>query len=54
MQQAIGSDIAMVFDDVAAADAPRDRVEEALVRSLSWARRCHESFMNAGSISLLV
>lgn len=43
MQAAIGSDIVMQFDDVAAAGAPRERVEEAMERSLRWAKRCKES-----------
>lgn len=40
MQQAIGADVMMQFDDVAAGQAPRARVEEAMQRSLSWAQRC--------------
>lgn len=40
MQQAIGSDIAMQFDDVAAGDSSRERYEEAMERSLRWAGRC--------------
>ncbi len=44
MQRAIGSDIVMQFDDVAAGDSPRERYEEAMERSLRWAARCRESF----------
>ena len=40
MQGAIGSDIAMQFDDVAAGDSSRERYEEAMERSLRWAKRC--------------
>jgi queuine tRNA-ribosyltransferase len=43
MQAAIGSDIVMQFDDVAAAGSSRERVEEAMDRSLRWAGRCKES-----------
>lgn len=40
MQTAIGADIVMQFDDVAAGDSPRARYEEAMERSLRWAKRC--------------
>jgi len=39
MQAAIGSDIVMQFDDVAAGDSTRNRYEEAMERSLRWAKR---------------
>lgn len=44
MQATIGSDIVMQFDDVAAGDSSRDRYEEAMERSLRWAKRCKEAF----------
>ncbi|TAL50840.1 tRNA guanosine(34) transglycosylase Tgt [Patescibacteria group bacterium] len=40
MQMAIGSDMVMQFDDVAAGDSNRERYEEAMERSLRWAKRC--------------
>ncbi len=40
MQQAIGSDIVMCFDDVAAGGSTYERHEEAMERSLQWAARC--------------
>ncbi len=43
MQSAIGSDIAMQFDDVAAGDSTRERYEEAMERSLRWARRSKDA-----------
>jgi queuine tRNA-ribosyltransferase len=46
MQTAIGSDIAMQFDDVAAGDSTRERYEEAMERSLRWAKRCKDSFLS--------
>lgn len=49
MQQAIGSDIWMQFDDVAAGDSDRDRYEEAMERSLRWAKRCKEEFDKLGA-----
>lgn len=44
IQEAIGSDIRMVFDDVAAGDSPRVRYEEAMERSLRWAQRSKNAF----------
>lgn len=43
MQTAIGSDIMMQFDDVAAGDSSRERYEEAMERSLLWARRSKDA-----------
>jgi queuine tRNA-ribosyltransferase len=40
MQAVIGADIVMQFDDVAAGDSTRERYEEAMERSLRWAKRC--------------
>lgn len=39
VQDAIGSDIMMQFDDVAAGVSTRERYEEAMLRSLRWAAR---------------
>ncbi|HBP00547.1 TPA: tRNA guanosine(34) transglycosylase Tgt [Candidatus Uhrbacteria bacterium] len=44
MQLAIGSDILMSFDDVAAGDSSRERYEDAMERSLRWARKCRIAF----------
>lgn len=44
MQIAIGSDILMQFDDVAAGTSTRERYEEAMERSLRWAKRCKTAF----------
>lgn len=44
MQFAIGSDIAMQFDDVAAGDSTYERYKDAMERSLRWAKRCKEYF----------
>ncbi len=44
MQSAIGSDIFMQFDDVAAGDSSRERYEDAMERSLRWAKRCKDAF----------
>ncbi|MBI5793892.1 tRNA guanosine(34) transglycosylase Tgt, partial [Candidatus Uhrbacteria bacterium] len=50
MQSAIGSDIAMQFDDVAAGDSSYERYEEAMERSLRWARQCNDYFNRSGEI----
>ena len=47
MQSAIGSDIVMQFDDVAAGNSTRERYEEAMERSLRWASRCKDEFQRA-------
>lgn len=44
MQAAIGSDIRMQFDDVAAGNSPCGRYEEAMERSLRWAERSAAAF----------
>lgn len=44
MQSAIGADIIMQFDDVAAGVSTRTRYEDAMERSLRWAKRCKESY----------
>ncbi len=44
MQEALDSDIRMQFDDVAAGDSTYARFEDAMERSLKWARRCKTSF----------
>ncbi len=51
MQQVIGSDIMMQFDDVAAGDSTRERYEEAMERSLRWAARCKKEFSNTQSLN---
>jgi len=42
MQQVIGSDIAMQFDDVASGTSTRERYEDAMERSLRWGKRSQE------------
>jgi queuine tRNA-ribosyltransferase len=43
MQRAIGSDIAMQFDDVAHGQSAKERFEDAMKRSLRWAKRSREA-----------
>lgn len=44
MQAAIGADIIMQFDDVAAGNSTRERYEDAMERSLRWAKECKETY----------
>ena len=43
IQEALGSDVAMVLDHVVALPAKKDQVEEAMARSIRWAKRCLEA-----------
>lgn len=43
MQKVIGADIVMQFDDVAAGDSDRARYQDAMERSLKWAKRSKEA-----------
>ena len=43
IQQRLGSDIAMVLDHVLALPAERPALEDAMQRSIRWARRCQEA-----------
>ena len=44
IQQALGSDIVMTFDDCPPLPAERDRIAAAVERTTRWARRCREAF----------
>lgn len=46
VQAAIGSDIRMQFDDVAAGDSTRQRYNEAMQRSLRWAQGSKDAFVD--------
>ncbi len=41
IQEALGADIIMAFDECVALPAPQERVLAALQRTTQWARRCH-------------
>jgi queuine tRNA-ribosyltransferase len=43
IQAALGSDIAMAFDECPPSSAPRAEIEAAMVRTSRWARRCIEA-----------
>ena len=40
VQEALGADIIMAFDECVALPSPRERVEEAVQRTRGWAQRC--------------
>ncbi|QGJ72181.1 Queuine tRNA-ribosyltransferase [Planctomycetales bacterium 10988] len=43
IQAALGSDIAMVFDEVIALPAKREEIASAMERSIRWAKRCQQA-----------
>jgi queuine tRNA-ribosyltransferase len=43
IQQALGADIAMVFDECLPSDAPRQRVEASIERTARWAERSRQA-----------
>ena len=48
IQQALGSDIAMIFDDCPPLPSPRPRVEAAVERTALWAERCRHAWQGDG------
>ena len=48
IQSALGSDIAMVFDECPPHDCPPKAAQEAVERTLRWARECREQPRGAG------
>ena len=48
IQQALGSDIAMAFDDCPPLPSPRERLEAAVSRTTLWARRCRSAWGDGG------
>lgn len=46
IQNALGSDIAMIFDECAPYPAPREYVERSLERTLRWSQRSKEAHQN--------
>ena len=47
VQRALGSDIAMAFDDCTAWPATHAEAEASMLRSMRWARRCREAYYDA-------
>ncbi len=52
IQEALGSDVAMAFDECPPADAPRAYLEESLARTARWARRCRAAWHPDGPSAL--
>ncbi len=50
IQQALGSDIVMVFDDCTAFPASEDSAGTSMRLSLRWAGRCRQSYAGEGSL----
>ena len=48
IQDALGSDIAMAFDDCPALPSDRPRLEEAVRRTTRWAQKCRAAFPRDG------
>ena len=48
IQEALGSDIVMAFDDCPPLPSERARIEAAVERTTRWARRCRGAFPGAG------
>jgi queuine tRNA-ribosyltransferase len=48
IQRALGSDIAMAFDDCPALPSPVDRLQAAVARTALWAGRCRAAWDEAG------
>ncbi|MGI9473695.1 MAG: tRNA guanosine(34) transglycosylase Tgt, partial [Rubripirellula sp.] len=47
IQESLGSDVAMVLDHVIALPASKDTVEDAMARSIRWAKRCLDAAQRA-------
>ena len=50
IQEALGSDIAMILDECIAHDAARDYVESSTARTIRWAERCIEARSKADQL----
>jgi queuine tRNA-ribosyltransferase len=48
VQRALGSDIAMMFDDCTAWPATETQARASMERSMRWARRCHDYYYRDG------
>jgi queuine tRNA-ribosyltransferase len=49
IQEALGADILMAFDECPPADAPRSYLEESLARTTRWLHRCEKAWTRDGS-----
>ena len=53
IQQALGADIIMAFDECAPADANKEVVERALHRTIDWLERCTKTHKNSCNAQML-
>ena len=54
IQEALGSDIAMTFDECVVYPAERNYVEESVARTTSWAERCLKNTQEKDRLCLLL
>ncbi|HXN08217.1 MAG TPA: tRNA guanosine(34) transglycosylase Tgt [Candidatus Acidoferrales bacterium] len=54
LQEALGSDIAMVLDDVAPAGVEEPRARESALRTLQWARRAKQSIQRGDQLTFAI
>ncbi len=52
VQNALGADVIMAFDECPPGDAPLDYQERAMRRTLRWARQCQQAHRRAGEQAL--
>lgn len=50
IQAALGSDVAMAFDECPPLPSPWEAVEAAVARTTRWARRCREAYRGPGAV----
>jgi queuine tRNA-ribosyltransferase len=50
VQEALGSDVAMVLDECPSLPAPREAVAAAVERTARWARRCRDVYRGPGAL----
>jgi queuine tRNA-ribosyltransferase len=50
IQAALGSDVAMAFDECPPLPSPREAIEAAVERTTRWARRCREAWRGDGAL----
>ena len=50
IQSALGSDVAMAFDECPPLPSPREAIEAAVERTTRWARRCREAWRGEGAL----
>src|SRR4029077_4513419 len=54
LQEALGSDIAMVLDDVAPAGVEEGRAQESALRTLQWAQRAKRTIQRKDQLTFAI